>query len=584
MRGAEARLRRVLAPALAFGASVVPGVAATQSRAEEAEKIKPLLVMITCATPFGKNSFGAGIVVGMENGRAWVATAAHVVQPCQENAQVRFRGSGPTYRATVVRQADLSLDLAGIEVTGVTAAELRAVPMDRLGDPGSLRRDDPIYLVGNPTGLEWSVSARPDRMLVAGDPLLHFSSTSIAEGHSGGALLNDRWEVVGMIVADSRTDSRAVSITRVLQTLRGWRVPVTLHPPLVRISAGSLRTCVATATGTAYCWGNVAFEPPAMFDSVLVLPGVRFKAISAGLYHVCGIAFSGAGYCLGSNGMGQLGNGTTTGSEETPVPVQGGLVFSTISAGGWHSCGLTPEGNAYCWGAGREGRLGNGAGSDSPSPVPVAGGLQFKALSTGLRNTCGIANDGAAYCWGGILGSGLERGGTDPPDAFVPLRLGGKLTFSAISVGADFGCGLGVDSAAYCWGVNEDGELGNGSNKDSITDHELLAVRVAGGHAFASLSAGLGRHACGLSATGEAHCWGWNEDGELGNGTKASSNVPVAVAGGLRFASISVGHFHTCAVSIDGAIYCWGAAETGWGMGTGQAIGSARPVPVRKTP
>jgi alpha-tubulin suppressor-like RCC1 family protein len=580
----RALLRLVLATALAFGAGVGPGVAAAQSPAEEAEKIKPLLVMITCATPFGKNSFGAGIVVGMENGRVWVATAAHVVQPCQANAQVRFKGSGLTHHATIVRQPDQSLDLAGIEVTGVSAAELRAVPRDRLGDPASLRRDDPLYLVGNPTGLEWSVSARPDRMLRVADPLLHFSSTSIAEGHSGGALLNDRWEVVGMIVADSRTDSRAVSITRVLQTLRGWRVPVTLHPPLVRISAGDLRTCAATATGTAYCWGNVAFEPPAMFDSVLVLPGVRFKAISAGLHHLCGIAFTGAAYCLGSNSAGQLGNGTTAGSEEIPVPVPGDLIFSAISVGGWHTCGLTPEGSAHCWGAGSGGRLGNGAGSDSHNPVPVAGGLQFKALSTGLRNTCGIANDGAAYCWGGMLGSGLERGGEDPPNAFVPLRLGGKLTFSAISVGQDFGCGLGVDGAAYCWGVNEDGVLGNGSNKESITDHELLPLRVAGGHAFASLSAGLGRHACGLTVTGEAYCWGWNEDGELGNGTKTSSNVPVAVAGGHRFASISVGHFHTCAVSFDGTIYCWGAAETGWGMGTGQANGSVRPAPIRKTP
>jgi alpha-tubulin suppressor-like RCC1 family protein len=213
--------------------------------------------------------------------------------------------------------------------------------------------------------------------------------------------------------------------------------------------------------------------------------------------------------------------------------------------------------------------------------VPVAGGLTFKSLSLGLRNTCGVATDGATYCWGGMLGSGLDRGGADPDNAFVPLRLGGTMTLVSVSVGNDYGCGVDADGAAYCWGVNDEGVLGSESNKESITDEALVPARVAGGLRFASISAGLGLHACGLTATGEAYCWGWNEDGQLGNGTKTSSKVPVAVTGGLRFASISVGHFHTCGVSVDGAIYCWGATEMG-GMGTGSSSGSTKPVLVPK--
>ena len=239
-------------------------------------------------------------------------------------------------------------------MTGVKLSELPAVPLDRLGDPSSLKRSDPLYLIGNPAGEEWSASETPDRMLRGEGDLLFFNSTTIAQGHSGGALLNDRWELVGMVVADSRTSSRAVNITRVLETLRGWEVPVTLRAPLVRISAGAMRTCAATAAGEAYCWGNIQFQEPGMFDSVLTLRGVRFKSISAGLHHVCGVAFTGSAYCMGLNTYGQLGNGSTTASEETPVPVQGGLVFSSISVGGWHSCALTPDGSAYCWAQGRE--------------------------------------------------------------------------------------------------------------------------------------------------------------------------------------------------------------------------------------
>jgi alpha-tubulin suppressor-like RCC1 family protein len=577
----RARLCPLLLAALVLGAG--PSVGFAQSPADEAEKLKPLLVMITCATPLGDESFGAGIIVSRDQDRAWIATASHVVRPCQKNPQVRFKGIARSFRATVLRQVDQPLDLAALSVAGVKAAELPAVPLDQLGDPASLKRSDPLYLMGNPAGEEWSASETPDRMQRAEGDLLYFSSTSIAQGHSGGALLNDRWEVVGMIVADSRTSSRAVNITRVLETLRGWKVPVTLRAPLVRISAGEMRTCAATAAGVAYCWGNIQFQEPGTFDSILSLRGARFKSISAGLYHVCGVGFTGAAYCMGLNNYGQLGNGTTTASEEAPVPVQGGLVFSSISVGGWHSCGLTPDGSAYCWGAGQGGRLGNDAGEDSHGPVPVAGGLTFKALSSGLRNTCGVATDGAAYCWGGMLGSGLERGGADPPNAFVPLRIGGKMTFSSVSAGNDFGCGVGSDNAAYCWGANEKGEQGSGSNQESPAEAGLVPTRVAGGHKFAEVSAGIGLHACGLTLTGEAYCWGSNEDGQLGNGSKTSSNVPVAVTGGLRFASIRAGHFHTCAVSIDGQIYCWGATE--WrGMGTGTTSGSTRPVLLPRMP
>ena len=91
------------------------------------------------------------------------------------------------------------------------------------------------------------------------------------------------------------------------------------------------------------------------------------------------------------------------------APIQGNLVFTSITAGGWHTCGLTGDGRAYCWGAGSEGRLGNDLGEDSAVPVGVAGGLRFKALGAGYKNTCGITVDGAVYCWGGVRGTGRER-------------------------------------------------------------------------------------------------------------------------------------------------------------------------------
>ena len=258
--------------------------------------------------------------------------------------------------------------------------------------------------------------------------------------------------------------------------------------------------------------------------------------------------------------------------------VQGGISFASISAGGWHTCGLTPSGSVYCWGAGEEGRIGNDSGNDSHVPVPASGGLTFKMISAGFRNTCGITTSGAAYCWGGIGGTGSPRSGTDPPNAFVPTAVPGRLIFKGISAGYFFVCGVTTSGAAYCWGNNEDGQLGNGSGKDSDAP-----APVSGRLTFKSVSAALGGHACGITTSGAAYCWGMNSYGQLGNGTKNDSRVPVPVSGGLTFASISAGHFHTCGVTTDGVTYCWGA-EGMDGLGVSTKTGSTVPIRVLALP
>lgn len=562
---------------VALGSSVAPGALAAQSVAEEADRIKPLLAMITCAASEGAESFGAGILVGMEKDRVWIATAAHVVQPCSADVQVRFKGASRDYKATLVRKADPPLDLAVLSVAGVKPADLTSVPLDRLGDPTSLKRGDPLYLMGNPAGEAWSASDTPDRMVNTDGDLLNFSSITIAQGHSGGALLNDRWEVVGMIVADSRTGSRALSVKKVVKTLREWKVPVALRVALPRISAGDMRTCVTRASGSGSCWGDTQWEDMYVNDSVLSLGRVRLKSISVGVYHVCGVAFNGAAYCIGLNNYGQLGNGSTASSDENLVPVKGGITFASVSAGGWHNCGLTADGTAYCWGAGGMGRLGNDSNDDSHEPVPVQSSLAFSSISAGLRNTCALTREGELYCWGGMQGSGLERGGDDPPIAWQPLQVGSKLRFKSLSMGYEYGCGVTTDGDGYCWGVNEGGLLGNGSDQSGLTKDGLTPTKVTGGHKFVQISAGWSTHACGITTSAEAYCWGENDEGQLGTGTKVHSDAPVPVVGGLRFASISVGNVHTCGVTTEGEIYCWGSTESE-GMGTGTKRGTTRPV------
>jgi alpha-tubulin suppressor-like RCC1 family protein len=312
--------------------------------------------------------------------------------------------------------------------------------------------------------------------------------------------------------------------------------------------------------------------------------------IAAGQEHSCGLTSSGAAYCWGSGGNGQLGNNSIAGSN-FPVAVvapTGGsvLTFLSISAGGAHSCGLTSSGAAYCWGLG--GSLGNNGTNDARVPVAVlapTGGsvLTFSSISAGYTHTCGLTSIGAAYCWGS--GGSGRLGNNDTNDARVPVAVlaptgGSVLTFSSISAGSSHSCGLTSSGAAYCWGDGSSGQLGNNSTSGSNVPVAVAAPTGGSVLTFSSIDVGS-NHSCGLTSSGAAYCWGLGFSGQLGNNSTSGSNVPVAVlapTGGsvLTFSSISAGGSHSCGLTLSGAAYCWGSGR----LGNNSTSGSNVPVAV----
>jgi alpha-tubulin suppressor-like RCC1 family protein len=302
-------------------------------------------------------------------------------------------------------------------------------------------------------------------------------------------------------------------------------------------------------------------------------------AVSAGGFsegHTCGLTPDDVAYCWGRGSAGQLGNGSRNDPNLTPQLVVGGLTFQSISAALHNStCGLTTSGLGYCWG--------NISPSLSSSPVAVTGGLTFQSISAGFAHRCGITTSADAYCWGSNAVGELGNGGTT--SSSTPVAVSGGLKFQSISTGGgnspeSYTCALTTAGSAYCWGLNSAGQLGNGS-----TTNSSIPVAVSGGFTFQSLSAGGGGggavstrgHTCGITTGGDAYCWGQNEFGQLGNGSTTASTTPVAVSGRLTFRAISAGRVHTCGITTTSAAYCWG---DGMALGDGTFSDSDAPVAV----
>jgi alpha-tubulin suppressor-like RCC1 family protein len=345
-------------------------------------------------------------------------------------------------------------------------------------------------------------------------------------------------------------------------------------------------TCALNIDGVAYCWGlntsgelgrpGSSVEPPGR-----VITTLRFTYLTAGSYHTCGLTENGEAYCWGWNDTGQLGNGTQT-TVSGPVAVSGGHRFVSLVAGLSFTCGLADDGAAYCWGLNGLGQLGTTTSETctdwlgnslpcSTTPVPVSGGHRFAALATGGRrdHNCGLTAGGTALCWGmggfGQLGTteGLEYCG---PEGYsgegswdcsaTPLPVAGGLRFTSLTVGETHTCGVATGGAAYCWGFNFWGQLGNGER--TLVGNFPEPVAVVGGHSFVTLAAD-GVHTCGLTRNGSAYCWGRNNVGNLGIGELSEYVLePIAVTGSVRFESLTACWNHTCGISSDGHVYCWG--------------------------
>lgn len=347
-----------------------------------------------------------------------------------------------------------------------------------------------------------------------------------------------------------------------------------------RISAGDSHSCGLNALGTAYCWGENGsgqlgngVTGGTSLVPVAVSTSLKFSSIVTGNIHSCALSLSGIAYCWGNNFAGRLGDGTTF-SSNTPVlvadPAGGPKSYSSISASNGHTCVVSLNRDAYCWGDNGNGQLGNsGAGLSSNIPLlvsnPSAGAETYISISAGYSHTCALATSNVAYCWGRNLEGQL--GNTSNTASSIPVLVTAAVgvTYTGISAGNDFSCGIQSNGRAYCWGNNSNGNLGNNTINQSNSP-VLVSNPSAGSVEYSSIATG-GFHTCAVAQSGDAYCWGYNVDGELGNGANFNVLIPNLVsppsAGAVVYSGIDVGTTHSCAFSTGGNAYCWGSGANG---------------------
>jgi len=338
-----------------------------------------------------------------------------------------------------------------------------------------------------------------------------------------------------------------------------------------QVSAGRVHTCGITIDNRLFCWGARGLGDPSLGDGttngsltpVAIGGALRFRQVSAGFSTTCAVTVDYHAYCWGANYRGEVGDGSTT-TRLKPVPVAGGRLFRQVQTSFEHTCGLSYTGNkVYCWGWNLYGQLGDGTLTNRLTPVLVVGGHLFRQVTAGYYHTCGLTTDDRVFCWGwnryGQVG--------DSSSAWKhpkPSRVAGTRLWHQVSAGATHTCAVTTGYRAFCWGDGQTGQLGVGklgarkvptpvaggltfdrvsaalyvTCGESTGDRtycwgggRLAPYAVPGGVTFAQVSAG-GSHICGKqTATSLGYCWGGNFYGELGDGTTQRSDTPVAVAG-----------------------------------------------------
>ncbi len=306
--------------------------------------------------------------------------------------------------------------------------------------------------------------------------------------------------------------------------------------------------------------------------------GAKYTTVRCLLFSLA-VTTSGQVYAWGYNGSGELGDGTTT-NRLTPVPVKlpTGVKVTAVRAGGVFALGLTSTGKVYAWGSNAAGELGNGTTKTRLKPVPVTlpKGVTVKAISAGFENGLALTSTGRVLAWGAGAAGQLGDGSTKR--RLVPdyVRLPAHTTATSIAAGSLMDFAATSAGKLLAWGSNSYG-LGDGTTKQRNTP---VPVKLPKGVKVVAATAGL-QHVLALTTGGRVLAWGLNMSGQLGDGTTTNRLVPVfaKLPAGTKVRQLAAGKYYSMALTAKGKILAWGNGSTG-DLGDGSTADSQTPVAV----
>jgi alpha-tubulin suppressor-like RCC1 family protein len=349
------------------------------------------------------------------------------------------------------------------------------------------------------------------------------------------------------------------------------------------MEVGAEHSCQITPAGALLCWGRNHLDGGSggtlgVGDYVdrsqptqVLMETTGVEAVQGGSYHTCAMDMFGAVKCWGVAGQGRIGDGSMS-DKLAPAAVTGlgAGVAIVISAGGSGACAMTHDGKLQCWGDNTRGEVGDGTTMPRPSPTPVPDlGSAVVDVSYGGQHVCALTRGGIVRCWGandrGQLGDGTQM------DRPRPVVVPGLTDAVRISAGDAHTCAIRMSGDVVCWGDNTSGQLGVPKSDDK----RLSPSKVNGLSAPIAIAAG-GAHTCALMSTGQVLCWGANGSGQLGDGMMLDHETPQPVSMITDGTTISAGRAHSCARTQSGT-RCWGDNQFGQ-LGDGSNMNSAIPV------
>ena len=348
-----------------------------------------------------------------------------------------------------------------------------------------------------------------------------------------------------------------------------------------QISAGEEHTLALKSDGTVWAWGSNDNGKLGDGTYTYRITPVQVGSLSDITAIACGGVWETKGFSIalksdgtvwawGGNDNGQLGDGTTIG-KANPVQVNGLSGVIAIAGGGSHAVALKSDGTVWTWGYNLDGELGDGTKTNRTTPVQVSELSNIIAIACGGYHTVALKSDGTIWTWGyngyGQLGDGTTT------DRTVPVKVSGLDNVTIISSGSWHTLAIRSDGMVWAWGWGQYGQLGDGTT----TDKKATIGQVSGLSEIIAISGG-GRFSAALKSNETVWSWGFNEQGELGDGTNTDKNLPVQIGSLSGIAAIAAGEWHVVALKSDGTVWAWG--ENGAGQ-LGDGTKNQRNTPVQ---